>query len=177
MRPGERRITNIRTLLVPVDGSPGGALALERAVELARGVGASISIVQVSVPIAMQTMMTYEYGGMAYYDPDWDEESLRSAKAYVDGLVEHLQDQGLQARGLAFNAPNAAYGIVNAADEYAADLIVMSTRALTGPVRTLLGSVANLVVRSAHCPVLLVHQTNDSQASPTPTGAAAMARS
>jgi nucleotide-binding universal stress UspA family protein len=27
-RPGGKRVTEIRTLLVPVDGSPGGALAL-----------------------------------------------------------------------------------------------------------------------------------------------------
>jgi hypothetical protein len=47
------------------------------------------------------------------YDPEWDEDSLASAKTNVDGLVAHLQDKGLTARGQAFNAPNAAHGIVN----------------------------------------------------------------
>ncbi|HEY1296949.1 MAG TPA: universal stress protein [Chloroflexota bacterium] len=168
MRPGERRITGIHTLLVPVDGSPGGTLALGTAVALARATGASITLVQVSVPIAMQTMVAYEYGGMGYYGPEWDDESLASAKAYVDGLVRHLRKDGLTAHAQAFSAPNAAHGIVDAADKNVADLIVMSTRALTGPARTLLGSVANLVVRSAHCPVLLVHRTSDSEASPAP---------
>jgi nucleotide-binding universal stress UspA family protein len=44
------------------------------------------------------------------------------------------------------------------AEDVGADLIVMSTHALTGPVRTLLGSVADEVVRGAHQPVLLVRQ-------------------
>ena len=175
MRPGERRITGIHTLLVPVDGSPGGTLALGTAVALARATGATITLVQVTVPIAMQTMVAYEYGGMGYYDPEWDEESLASAKTYVDGLVAHLREDGLTAHGQAFSAPNAAHGIVDAADKNVADLIVMSTRALTGPARTLLGSVANLVVRSAHCPVLLVHRTEESEASPAPAADAAPA--
>jgi hypothetical protein len=34
----------------------------------------------------------------------------------------------------------------------------MSTQALTGPARALLGSVADAVVRAAHCPVLLLHR-------------------
>jgi hypothetical protein len=39
-----------------------------------------------------------------------------------------------------------------------ADLIVMSTHALTGPMRTLLGSVADAVVRGSHRPVLLIRR-------------------
>ena len=168
MRPGKRRITGIHSLLVPVDGSPGGTLALGSAVALARATGASITLAQVFVPIAMQTMVADGYGGVGYYDPEWDEVTQASAKAYVEGLVGRLRDDGLTAHGQVFSAPNAAQGIVDAADKDAADLIVMSTRALTGPARTLLGSVANLVVRTAHCPVLLIHRVEDSGASQTP---------
>jgi nucleotide-binding universal stress UspA family protein len=176
MRPGQRRITSIHSLLAPVDGSPGGTLALGTAAELARATGASITLVQVTVPIATQTMVAYDYGGMGY-DPEWDEESLSSAKSYVDGLVSHLRENGLTAHGNAFSAPNAARGIVDAADKHAADLIVMSTRALTGPARTLLGSVANMVVRTAYCPVVLIHRTEEStfEASPEPAAEAAVA--
>jgi nucleotide-binding universal stress UspA family protein len=46
--------------------------------------------------------------------------------------------------------------ISQVARESEVDLIVMSTHALTGPVRTLLGSVADEVVRTAIRPVLLV---------------------
>lgn len=158
MRPGERRVTAIRTLLVPVDGSPGGAFALGAAVALARSSQASIKLVQVAVPLVLQTMGTYEYSGMGYYDPDWDEEALAGARAYVDGLVTRLRNIGLNAEGQAFMAANPAQGIADAAARDDVDLVVMSTRALTGPARTLLGSVANSIVRNAHCPVMLVHR-------------------
>jgi nucleotide-binding universal stress UspA family protein len=162
MRPGERRLTAIHTLLVPVDGSPGGALALGTAVALARVTGASIKLVEVTIPIAMQTLATYEYSGMGYYDPDWDNELVDSAKAYVDGLAGRLREAGLSADGEAFSAPDAAQGILDAAERHGADMMVMSTRALTGPARTLLGSVANAIVRNAHCPVVLVHRSQES---------------
>jgi nucleotide-binding universal stress UspA family protein len=42
LRPGGRRLTRIRKLVVPVDGSPGGALALGFAVSLAQATGAAI---------------------------------------------------------------------------------------------------------------------------------------
>jgi nucleotide-binding universal stress UspA family protein len=159
MRPGERRVTAIRNLVVPVDGSPGGALALDWAVRLARATGASITLVQVAVPVATQVPVAYDMSGTSYYDPAWDEEILTSATEYVAATVEQLRSSGLSVEGEAFNAPGAAAGIVEFADKHVADLVVMSTHALTGPARALMGSVADAVVRSAHCPVLLVRRT------------------
>jgi nucleotide-binding universal stress UspA family protein len=45
LRPGGRPINTIRTLVVPVDGSPGGAVALGAAVQLARATGAAIKLI------------------------------------------------------------------------------------------------------------------------------------
>ena len=49
------------------------------------------------------------------------------------------------------------------AEEATADLIVMSTQALTGPARALLGSVADAVVRTANCPVLLLRRKQQDE--------------
>lgn len=158
MRPGQRRVTAIRQLVVPVDGSPGGALALDTAVKLARATGASITLVQVAVPVATQVPVAYDMSGTSYYDPAWDEDVLTSATDYVTAIVEQLRSNGLSVDGEAFTAPGAAEGIVEFADKHAADLVVMSTHALTGPARALIGSVADAVVRTAHCPVLLLRR-------------------
>jgi nucleotide-binding universal stress UspA family protein len=48
--------------------------------------------------------------------------------------------------------------IVAAAKELNVDLIIISTRGRTGLKRALLGSTAEVVVRHAHCPVLVVRQ-------------------
>ena len=166
MRPGQRRPSGIRKLLVPVDGSPGGAVALSTAVGLAHATGASISLLEVAVPVAMHTICAYEYGGLSYYDSNWDDEALAGATAYVKALVDRLRERGFTATGEALLAPDVASAVVGKADRDSVDLVVMSTHALTGPARALMGSVADAVVRLAHCPVLLVHRNTHV----TPTG-------
>jgi nucleotide-binding universal stress UspA family protein len=163
MRPGEREPTRIHRLLVPVDGSPGGGLALDAAASLASATGASVELIQVVVPIALQGVAAYDYAGGAYYDPKLDEQALADASDYVEGAAARLRRAGVIARGEAIAAPNAAQAIIDQAERRGADLVLMSTRALTGPARALMGSVANTVVRTANCPVLLVHRRDESE--------------
>ena len=158
LRPGGRRVTHIRKLLVPVDGSPGGAVALTTVIDLARATGAAIKVLQIVVPIPTQVYGMFSSGGLAYYDSAWDDDALASAKGYVDAVATRLRGLGLDIEADAQMAPDVPTAIVGAAHEANADLIAMSTQALTGPARALLGSVADAVVRSADCPVLLVHR-------------------
>jgi nucleotide-binding universal stress UspA family protein len=53
----------------------------------------------------------------------------------------------------------AAKQILEAARERGSDLIVMGTHGRTGIVHVVMGSVAEKVVRLAHCPVLTLHAT------------------
>jgi nucleotide-binding universal stress UspA family protein len=159
LRPGGRQITHIGKLLVPVDGSPGATLALGTAARFAQVTGASIELLEVAMPVSMWMSTADAYAGMAYYDPAWDEEALAAAQSYVDSLVARLRKANIAAEGAARQATVVPEAIVSAADASDADLIVMSTRALTGPARALLGSTADAVVRKARCPVLLIHRT------------------
>jgi nucleotide-binding universal stress UspA family protein len=154
LRPGGRRMDRIANLLVPVDGSPGGALALTSGVRLAKATGAQIRLIEVVVPLMARAIDPSEY------HPGWDEEALNAAQTYVDGMVGRVRESRVVANGEARMAPNIADSIVHAANEHASDLIVMSTDALTGLQRAVLGSVADAVVRTAACPVLLVHRRN-----------------
>jgi universal stress protein A len=158
LRPECRRVTEIRDLLVPTDATPGGSVALGYAVGLAKATGAHITIVQVSVPISMQAYAGYAIGGIPYYDPAWDVEALTSARGYVQALAGRLRDTGIPAEGEAYECADVAQAIVALANTSKADIVVMSTHALTGPARALLGSVADAVVRQAPCPVLLMHR-------------------
>ena len=156
VRPGGRRLNRIERLVVPVDGSPGGAVALATAVGLAKATDATIHLVQIVVPIPVQAWAAYS--GITSYDPAWDQEALAGAKSYVIGLVGRLRDTGVKASGEAHTVPDVAAGIVDLAESLNADLVVMSTHARTGLARAVLGSVADALVRSAHCPVLLIHR-------------------
>jgi nucleotide-binding universal stress UspA family protein len=169
MRPGGRHISHIKTLLVPIDGSPGGAVALGIAVGLARATEASLELLDVAVPIPLYVYAGYEYGGITAIDPAWDEEALASARTYVDSIVARLRAVGITVNGNARMEPDVSGTIVARAEETNADLIVMSTQALSGVARALLGSVADAVVRSSHCPVLLLHRAEiDGQTQSTP---------
>jgi nucleotide-binding universal stress UspA family protein len=168
VRPGGRRNSHIRKLLVPVDGSPGGAVALRTAAEFARATGASIKIVQVVVPIPMWVYAApYDYAGAAFYDSAWDDDALAGARVYVDAVAVRLRSLGLSVDAEARMARGVAEAIVETAEQASVDLIVMSTQALTGPARALLGSVADAVVRTSHCPVLLVHRADALRQEPT----------
>lgn len=166
VRPGGRRLSHLRTLLVPVDGSPGGAIALGTAVGLAKATGASLELIEVVVPIPSYMYGDLGWGGAVYIDPAWDEEAVNTARAYVDGIAGRIREAGLSVRGAVQFTPLVPNTIVSHAEKTGADLIVMSTQALTGPVRALLGSVADEVVRHAHCPVLLLHRPEEVAEAP-----------
>jgi nucleotide-binding universal stress UspA family protein len=156
LRPGGRRVGAIRKLLIPVDGSPGGAIALATAAGLARVTGASMHLLEDVVPVYLQPWAEYE--GMTYYDPAWDDEALASAASYVKGMAKRLEMAGLSASAEAHMVSNIAEHIVATASREEADIIVMSTHALTGLPRATIGSVADAVARTAGCPVLLVRR-------------------
>jgi nucleotide-binding universal stress UspA family protein len=96
--------------------------------------------------------------GPMYYDPAWDDEALSAARTYVEGMLTRLRDAGVVANGDARMAPDIAGCIVEAAEQHTSDLVAMSTHALTGLPRAVLGSVADAVVRTAPCPVLLLRR-------------------
>lgn len=157
-RPGGKHVTAIGKLLVPVDGSPGGALALGTALALARSTRARIVLVQVVVPLALALATSWGAMMPTYIDPAWDEEALTSAQAYVTGLANRLHKVGIDAEARVEQGQRVDETIVGTADKVAADIVVMSTHALTGVARAILGSVADALVRTAGHPVLLVRQ-------------------
>jgi nucleotide-binding universal stress UspA family protein len=148
----------LQTILVPVDGSPGGALALGAARELARATGARLSLRQVVVPASSYFVHASAVHGAIYLDPRWDEDAVSGARAYVQSLIGHLTGEGLQCEGDVLVEDSVADALVRSAGEQQADLIAMSSEAHTGAARAILGSVTDAVVRTARCPVLVLRQ-------------------
>jgi nucleotide-binding universal stress UspA family protein len=70
-------------------------------------------------------------------------------------------------------SPNAANAIVEYARDVHADVIVVGTHGRSGVSRLLMGSVAEHVVRSAPCPVLVVRPKEHEFVLPEPVTAAA----
>jgi nucleotide-binding universal stress UspA family protein len=157
VRPGGRRITRIRTLLVPLDGSPASRRALAAATLLARQHSARIELITAirGVPGNLkQPLPGLDLG--PYLAPSW-ASARQEAEDALQLLAERLCRHGINA-GARAAVGDARHVIVNAAEQTDADLVVMSTHALVGPARSLLASVAASVIHDAGRPVLLVHR-------------------
>jgi nucleotide-binding universal stress UspA family protein len=70
-------------------------------------------------------------------------------------LLKKLAHQSAEGSQVAIRFGDPGHQIVDYAQEVRADLIALSSHGQTGLTRLLLGSVAEKVVRLAHCPVLV----------------------
>jgi nucleotide-binding universal stress UspA family protein len=173
LRPGARRTVRLQTIVVPVDGTPGGALALAAARAFAHAVHGRIVVLQVVVPVpadAIEALPGVTVGG--YIDPLWEEISVASARHYVDSLAGSLAAVGVECEAFVATGEISAE-IARCAERVDADLVVMSTHALSWPDRAYVDSVADRVLTEGRRPVLLVRR---EPPAPTPDWRQAIAR-
>jgi len=138
-----------KTILVPTDFSENAEQALDYAVALAAKLDAKVHLINV---IGMQ-MLGAEYG--IAVTQSMVEDIMRGNQTALDNLV------AARAAKASFGPAELEFGDARAviqatAQKINADLIVMGTHGRRGMSRLLLGSVAESVVRTAPCPVLLV---------------------
>ena len=95
-----------------------------------------------------------------YFPPGLYEELLRNtrhdAEKGLDRLLGSVAGSGLKVRIRLEEGGPPASRILEVAAQEAADLLVVGTHSRTGLQRTVLGSVADRLVRQATCPVLTV---------------------
>jgi universal stress protein A len=147
-----------KKILFATDFSAASQAAFEYASALARDAGALLLIVHVEEPPA-----AFAAGEMLVIQSDVPSPELRR-------MLETLVPQGgvRHEHHLAIGPP--ADEIVRLAEELQADLIVVGTHGRQGFSRLLTGSVAELVLRRAQCPVLAVKAATPVQpASGDPT--------
>jgi nucleotide-binding universal stress UspA family protein len=131
----------IRTILHPTDFSESAEAAFSVAGMLAKAHKARLIVLHVyPLPISR--------GEGVDYPPDQAEMWRLLDRYYVPDPDVHVDDR--LAEG---SAPEE---ILRVAEEEGCDLIVMGTQGRTGLARLLMGSVAEKVMRGAHCPVLTV---------------------
>lgn len=141
-----------RRILVPVDGSPTSKLGLQEAIKLAKATGAKLRFVYAVNDFVIDsdylTPPTYELllEGLRIDGREILEEAKQMAsQAEVEFTTDLLETTG-----------RVSELILAAAREWPADLIVMGTHGRRGLNRLVLGSDAEMVLRSAPVPVLFV---------------------
>lgn len=144
-------MSQFKKILVPIDFSAQSEEAMRTAAELARCYGASLTVVTVYEPLAWQV----PEGAWAMTP----EQERRLFAAYETKLAEAekmLRDLGLGDIETRLLQGAIALEIVEHARARGCDLIVMGTHGRKGVSRALLGSVAERVLRTAPCAVLVV---------------------
>ena len=123
----------------------------ERAREIAQRCGARLSLIHVVEDINISLGGGYELLPVLPELPD--EALLREAREMLRELAQRL---GMEhAETGVVNAPSTKEGILDAARECGADLIVVGSHGRHG-LALLLGSTANAVLHGAPCDVLAV---------------------
>ena len=136
-----------KNVMVPVDFSPESMEAIDVGLSLVDQ-PAHLHIVHVVIDIT--PLEAGEVWGVI--DPQARIEQVEKT------LREKLADPKYADIQLAVLLGEPAHGIANYAQEKQAELIVIPSHGRTGLTRLLIGSVAERVVRLAHCPVLVLRK-------------------
>lgn len=141
-------------IVVATDFSPAAEAAWVVARRLARALGARLILTHVFVEATLY--------GEGPFAGDRVRAVYAAARQWVEQMLERWAE-GARAEGLTVETrvrtgrPHRE--IVAVATEERADFVVMGTRGRGGLERTLLGSVADRVIRLAPCPVLTARET------------------
>jgi nucleotide-binding universal stress UspA family protein len=151
--------TNITHIIVPVDFSQNANLALEEAVALAQKYQAKLTVVYV-IP-------------QVIFHPDWatDLEDTLDLQDITDEAQKALTKMTAPYRQTGVNMSEQVLSggpyveIVRLTRQLGANLIVIGAHGTSDRKPTLMGSVAEKVVREAPCSVLTVRETCQSGAA------------
>jgi nucleotide-binding universal stress UspA family protein len=150
--------TSLRSILVPLDGSPLAEQAIPVAVSLARQTGAKVRFATVEPPLSLAVMSPEAVDSHALTLEEVREQLRRylASKAEAVGITHGVRTAIKVLRGI----PAAA--LAGHADDQEIDLVVMTTHGRGGISRFWLGSVADQLLRRTTVPVLLLRPGDTS---------------
>ena len=139
-------------MVVALDGSARGEQILEQVVPLARRLHSSVELIESALPPITMSGLGDVPG----------VEVIDNPLPYLESVKAWLGTQGIDASVKVLEGRAGAEILRHAADSRAA-LLCMTTHGRTGLSRAVLGSIADEVIRHAHCPVLLKKSVGEKE--------------
>lgn len=141
-------------ILVAVDGGPSSELAIAQAVGLAKQLQAEVKVLFV----VDDSELFFEH---AYIDPNEIVSGMISVgQKALATAARRFENAGVRCLTELAEKPvspgNISGTIVNHADQWPADLIIMGTHGRRGMRRVIMGSVSEGVISKSTKPVLLI---------------------
>lgn len=142
-------------ILLPIDGSPTSMVAIDKAVALAKAGSSAVTVIYVIDP--------YPFTGVGADFSYGQDQYLSAAKAEASAALaaaaERLQQAGLPQDTRVVESHSVWRGILDAADEVGADLVVMGSHGRRGLEKLVLGSVTQSVLSHTKINTLVVRDT------------------
>lgn len=146
-------------ILIAIDGSDCAGSALDMAIDLAKGQGAKLTIINV-VDVAKAALASMDpYGGTAV---PMLQALTDEGKELLLKAARRASAAGVPAETDVLTGSTTAEQIDGAAVRLGCDLIVVGSHGRSGFTRLALGSVAEGVMRGATVPTLIVHARKDA---------------
>jgi nucleotide-binding universal stress UspA family protein len=142
-----------QNILIATDGSELSAKGIRHGVRLAKALGAQVCITTATEP--WEAIVVGEVA-VVITPQQYTETSAANAAQTLRKAKEIADEEGVAAQTLHVSERHPAEGIIEAAKERGADLIVMASHGRRGLSRLVLGSQANEVVTHSTIPVLIV---------------------
>ena len=141
---------DVRTIVVPLDGSTASEAVLGPVRELALATGARVALVHVvsDSTVLGPRLMTLR--------PDRLEPDVTGVISYLKSRAEELRDAGLKVEVYAKRGNQTTAAITEIARDLEADVIALATHGYGGVKRTLLGSVTDQLLKRTNLPLLVV---------------------
>ncbi|MEX1200137.1 MAG: universal stress protein [Methylophaga sp.] len=141
----------MKKILCATDGSHSAQKAVDYAIELAKLAQAELTFIHV-------VMQTTEEMSHTYF---WDSTVLEAADQQIQmelhDAMQKARDRELEPVFCTTVAGhNIAKAIIGYAERHDHDHVVAGSVGRTGVAKVLLGSIAEQVIRKAHCPVTVV---------------------
>lgn len=148
-----------KKILVPIDESETSQLGLQEALRIAKNQHASIRLVHV-----VHDFLVAAGQGGALYASQLRKDLRARGEQILKSAASLARDQQVDSETVLLETPAGSVGamIVEDAERWSADLIVLGTHGRRGIHRLVMGSDAEHVVRTTSVPVLLVRSTAKS---------------
>lgn len=157
-------MSELRRILVPLDGSVLAEKALPMAMSLAQKFDSQIILLRVLDGLLIPKVSSY-YPYAASLIAKAHEQAGQEAEIYLKGHQQELHQRGFKVEILVCEDSSPAEAIVDIATLEKVDLIVMTTRGLGGLARWTIGSVADKVARHSPCPVMLIRHASQPEST------------
>jgi nucleotide-binding universal stress UspA family protein len=164
----------LKRILVATDFSEAADTALRYGRALARNFGAKLVLLHVTEDVASRLFAGEGYGAVL---PEVQASVEAVARTQLDERLVDNDPVPLPATGEVITSSATAATIVDYARERQIDLIVVGTHGRGGVSHLLMGSVAERVVRTAKCPVMVVRHPGHDFVVPDTLVASSRAKS